>query len=351
LQAKASMHVDLLVTNEDNFGLAEFTNKPLPDGMNWRLEELLTRDDPDDVNNPGGTQTLYRLYLTNTTDDAIELSQSNQVTLNITGSHYADEFLFINSDVFLRPHESNNFDYAADDRIVWLSDDVDGGEMATGLGSMIAPDGQDYDGSGADGPQIVYGTIGHDVLIGSEGNDVLDARAGIDEVQGMGGDDILFGSHHADVLIGGEGNDTIYGEGGSDTISGGEGMDEFVWHADDKGAPGAPAEDRVTDFTMGEDSLNVGDLLQGTSEPLGDLIQSAVDGDTNAATELGNYFSVESAPDGSETILHIDSDGSGAGEGQYDQSITFDGLDTSDMDLVSILNGLVNPPDDTEGGL
>jgi len=80
--------------------------------------------------------------------------------------------------------------------------------------------------------------------VGGSGNDTLTGN----EV-----DNNLFGSFGNDVLIGNGGNDTLAGSFGIDTITGGNGADLFVLDGGDDLSPA----DTVTDFTSGEDKLQV----------------------------------------------------------------------------------------------
>ncbi|MEE4573007.1 type I secretion C-terminal target domain-containing protein [Pseudomonas alliivorans] len=95
------------------------------------------------------------------------------------------------------------------------------------------------------------------VLIGTDGDDVLLAA---------GGNDCLNGGNGHDVLIGGQGDDVL---------TGGDGPDRFMWLAGDTG------HDRVTDFDVGVDSLDLSQLLQGMgakAETLQDLLHVRVNG-------------------------------------------------------------------------
>ncbi|MGA0606021.1 sialate O-acetylesterase [Phenylobacterium sp. VNQ135] len=67
---------------------------------------------------------------------------------------------------------------------------------------------------------------------------------------------VINSSGPGDALIGGAGADTLNASQGSDVLTGGGGADVFAWAAQ----PWSPA--RVTDFTAGEDRLDLSDLLK-----------------------------------------------------------------------------------------
>ncbi|MEJ6404765.1 calcium-binding protein [Yoonia sp. 2307UL14-13] len=67
---------------------------------------------------------------------------------------------------------------------------------------------------------------------------------------GTTGNDILQGHNGDDQITGDDGDDILRDGAGSDTLSGGDGADLFILSAD-------ATTDRVTDFTMGEDKLDL----------------------------------------------------------------------------------------------
>ncbi|WP_106746106.1 calcium-binding protein [Yoonia maritima] len=75
-------------------------------------------------------------------------------------------------------------------------------------------------------------TLAGDVLIGSDGGDILQGELG------------------GDVLRGGAGDDILRDGGGSDVLTGGAGADVFILSADG-------ATDTITDFSLGEDSIDL----------------------------------------------------------------------------------------------
>jgi len=77
--------------------------------------------------------------------------------------------------------------------------------------------------------------------------------------------EILLAGTGNDTLNGGAGNDVLMGGAGSDNLTGGTGSDVFKWVLADRGTPGTPPTDTVTDFinTPGGDQLDLRDLLSG----------------------------------------------------------------------------------------
>jgi Ca2+-binding RTX toxin-like protein len=125
------------------------------------------------------------------------------------------------------------------------------------------------------------------VLTGTESGDTLDVSAQtlVDgeawQLNGLGGDDTLVGSAGDDILSGGAGVDTITGGAGADLMTGGDGDDVFVisvsngdptpilnfdmagqYPVNGEVATFAGA-DIITDFSMGDEIVFDGALLQG----------------------------------------------------------------------------------------
>ena len=107
----------------------------------------------------------------------------------------------------------------------------------------------------------VYGEAGNDVLWTNDGNDTLVGGEGNDNLQGGAGDDTHYGDAGNDIIKGYTGNDTIIGGAGSDTMTGGDGSDVFTFEAlGDSTASNENGMDIVTDFTQGEDVIDLSGL-------------------------------------------------------------------------------------------
>ncbi|MDN3524811.1 Ig-like domain-containing protein [Halomonas sabkhae] len=125
-----------------------------------------------------------------------------------------------------------------------------------------------------------------------------------------GGGDTLNGQAGNDTLIATSGDDTLNGGAGDDQMLGGTGADIFAWTLNDGGTAAAPADDTVTDFGDGDDTLQLGELLEG------------YDGDQSALNDF-----INASYDGADTVLHIKTDGGiAADNGNADQVITLSGF-------------------------
>ncbi|KIP69840.1 hypothetical protein SN11_17985 [Vibrio harveyi] len=144
-----------------------------------------------------------------------------------------------------------------------------------------------------------------------------------DSLYGEQGDDILFGHGGNDILVGGEGDDILIGGSGDD-----------IFKLVDEGSGIRDGEiDTITDFTKGEDKIDISDLLHTDNS---DSIDSLL-----ANNEIG----LEA--DGENLILTIsESDGSSSqklviegGSSQYGEYLN-DGV-LSPIDGSAILNDLL----------
>ncbi|MGR5220543.1 VCBS domain-containing protein [Vibrio parahaemolyticus] len=74
-------------------------------------------------------------------------------------------------------------------------------------------------------------------------------------------DQIRVGSSTDDVLMGTDESDLIHGGGGHDILTGGHGHDLFIFTEEAAGTTLEPAQQTVTDFHIGDDLLDISDLL------------------------------------------------------------------------------------------
>jgi Mg-chelatase subunit ChlD len=132
----------------------------------------------------------------------------------------------------------------------------------------------------------------------------------------------LTGTGGADTLAGTTGADTLTGGDGNDVLSGLVGADVFKWGLADKGTPGAPDSDTVSDFdaVINSDKLDLRDLLQGELHA------------GTAAGNLDHYLHFDKS--GSNTVVHVSStgafasgDSAGVIAGKEDQAITLQNVD------------------------
>ena len=105
---------------------------------------------------------------------------------------------------------------------------------------------------GGRGGDTLFGGDGEDVVNGGNGADTAFGGAGDDRINGGNGNDELYGDAGADRIVGGNGHDEIDGGDGNYILVGGDGFDVFFF-----GFGGA--NDRVNDFEIGVDQLDVQD--------------------------------------------------------------------------------------------
>ncbi len=177
-----------------------------------------------------------------------------------------------------------------------------------------------------DGLNNIIGTAAGNGLNGTTAADFLAGLSGNDTLAGGAGNDMLDGGAGDDTLDGGAGDDTLYGGIGNDTLTGGAGADVFTWTLSERGSPGVPAQDTVTDFGNAQagEALNLADLLVGEwhngSDP----------------GNLSDYLHFEQS--GSDTVIQINSTGGFAGgynAGIVDQRITLANVDLTNAGALS----------------
>ncbi|PRD40218.1 UNVERIFIED_CONTAM: frpA [Trichonephila clavipes] len=151
--------------------------------------------------------------------------------------------------------------------------------------------------SGYRGDDRIWGGGKADRLLGGAGDDTLSGGTGGDTLRGQSGDDRLNGGKGADHLDGGAGADTLVGGDGRDMLTGGAGGDLFVFSSAGHSAPDGASRDLVTDFTQGEDLIDLAGL--GRLHWQGD---AAFDGAAGA---------LRASVTGDTTLIEADLDGDG----------------------------------------
>lgn len=167
---------------------------------------------------------------------------------------------------------------------------------------------------GEDGNDTLRGGSGSDTLYGDAGKDLLKGEAGFDALYGGGDNDRLLGGGDADILNGGDGDDTLrggtgddqlYGDAGNDRLFGEAGKDTFHGEAgDDALFGGADADrfefvgtgfdhDRIKDFEIGIDVLDMGWLARALDLSGGSIKVSDVTGGVKFAVDAANWVIIE----------------------------------------------------------
>lgn len=269
---------------------------------------------PADVNNDGlidliaGSTSGYIVYLKNTgTTESPEFTQQHGEnspfrSLN-TGFYTAPVLVDLNDDDNLELVISQQ-----DDQLFHIENagDIDNPEYLT---EFIANPTTFtlYDTGGDDtidfstdpddqvinlkpeGISDVYGLTGNMTIardtwienaVAGAGNDVLKGNELGNELEGNGGDDRLYGYAGADTLEGGPGADRLYGSAGDDTLTGGPGDDRLSGGADADVFVFTPGdgEDVITDFTRGEDKIDLSAF--SLDEPIDLPMTTSADGVT-----------------------------------------------------------------------
>lgn len=136
---------------------------------------------------------------------------------------------------------------------------------------------------GLGGADWLSGEGGNDRIWGGKGDDRLLGGSGINQLAGEAGNDQLIGGKDSDRIVGGSGADVLTGNGGTDQLTGGANGDRFVLRS---GSVQTDKASVITDFTVGEDSLEFGQSAQqvrviaGTGQFSGSaIIQNTITGE------------------------------------------------------------------------
>lgn len=138
-------------------------------------------------------------------------------------------------------------------------------------------------------------------LTGTEGADHLQGNARGEIIDGRVGDDRLYGALGNDVLVGGEGRDQLVGGGNNDVF-------RFDLLSDSYRTATESHTDRLMDYTVGEDTIDVSAL--GFTR-LGNGYDGTLDVVFNEAKDLTYLKSYEADADGARFELSLVGDHSG----------------------------------------
>lgn len=123
----------------------------------------------------------------------------------------------------------------------------------------------------------------------SDGGKTLNGLAGHDYLIGSSADDSLNGGDGNDILTGGDGDDILWGGFGNDTLTGGSGEDTFRF-----AETGSTNADTITDFVVGQDTIDLSDLLDATAI---------------GTANIGNFVRIQDT--GANALLQVNTDGTG----------------------------------------
>ena len=156
---------------------------------------------------------------------------------------------------------------------------------------------------GGGGDDSIRGGEGRDSLLGDAGDDTIFGDAGNDWIVGGAGDDELYGGADNDKLVAGSGTDELFGGAGADSLNGGLGDDTLTGGADADTFyfNGAFGTDTITDFTDGEDAI-----------------------DLTAMTGITGFGDLTISADGTDAVIDLTSQGGG--------TIRLEGFDVNDLD-------------------
>ena len=132
---------------------------------------------------------------------------------------------------------------------------------------------------------LAFAGLGNELankITGNANANTIEGAAGDDKLYGVEGDDRLLGGLGADWLQGDAGNDVIRGGKGADTLIGGLDCDAFCFEAGDSNASAMAAEDKITDFGLG-DVIYVGSELVDMTQVAAATIKTAKYADAFAA--------------------------------------------------------------------
>ncbi|MDE1347694.1 VCBS domain-containing protein, partial [Vibrio aestuarianus] len=106
-------------------------------------------------------------------------------------------------------------------------------------------------------------------LVGDDHDNSLTGGDSIDIMLGLAGVDTLNGGAGDDILVGGQGDDILIGGLGNDILTGGEGSDLFTFSNDVLSV--TSSQDVIKDFHLGEDKLDLSDIMLLTGNDANDM--------------------------------------------------------------------------------
>lgn len=272
----------------------------------------------------------------------LDIRQTGSSKLDLEGNDEANRLIGNNVANVIVSYAGNDFiDGGAGNDILNGGNGDD--TLIGGLGNDLLRGGDDNDTlNGGLGNDTMIGGIGDDTYVlnvvtdiiteETDGNDTAEVAfsaslsdAKFDNIEnltltgtaalsatGDADNNKLIGNAGANIIKGEAGNDEITGGAGNDTLTGGFGADTFVWELADKGTNGRPAIDRITDFNIAEDRLDLRDLLVGESQ-----------------VNIGNYLDIITNAAGTSTDIRISNTGGFTGgtfvAGAENQRITIAG--------------------------
>jgi len=218
------------------------------------------RDGNDTIHGRGGNDSLYGqdgddVLYGQWRDDELYGHAGNDI---LNGGHGAD-LLHGGSGVDRASYTQANSGVRAD----LMQSSTNSGEAAGDTYRSI----EDLQGSKHN--DMLFGHNGANSLWGGQGRDELRGRGGSDKLYGQNGNDELYGQNGNDVLYGNSGNDRLVGGNGDDILWGGQGRDTFVLNT-------LNGLDRVKDFSVGQDQLDIGNILDGydaTQDAISDFVR------------------------------------------------------------------------------
>jgi Ca2+-binding RTX toxin-like protein len=178
------------------------------------------------------------------------------------------------------------------------------------------------------------------VLNGSSGDDYIKAAHFNNTINGGTGRDFIRGGNGVDTIDGGADNDKITGWGGADILTGGSGSDQFrYFYATDSGT--GAAADRITDFTIGSDVIDLRLLDKDLVTP--DIQNYTLSFIGTSAFGAGGVGQIRYASSGSDMLVQFDLDGNGTS----DMEIVLQGLAGQTLSVNDFLFG-TNPTGGSE---